>query len=83
MKPVMLAGATFGLFWLMRPAHAASVPHRECHKRIRWGRDVHERPLGRISGQGDVRAGSALFDTALTVTVDAQHLTVAAGTVTD
>ena len=79
-----LAGATFGLFPVDASGVAASVPVMSATSgsdgvatftNVHWGAyQVKET---------SAPEGYTLSDTALTVTVDAQHLTVAAGTVTD
>ena len=79
-----LAGATFGLFPVDASGVAASVPVMSATSgsdgvatftNVHWG--VYQ------VKETSAPEGYALSDTALTVTVDAQHLTVAAGTVTD
>ena len=79
-----LAGATFGLFPVDASGVAASVPVMSATSgsdgvatftNVHWG--VYQ------VKETSAPEGYTLSDTALTVTVDAQHLTVAAGTVTD
>lgn len=79
-----LAGATFGLFPVDASGVAASVPVMSATSGsdgvatftdVHWG--VYQ------VKETSAPEGYTLSDTALTVTVDAQHLTVAAGTVTD
>lgn len=79
-----LAGATFGLFPVDASGVAASVPVMSATSgsdgvatftNVHWG-------VYRVK-ETSAPEGYTLSDTALTVTVDAQHLTVAAGTVTD
>ena len=79
-----LAGATFGLFPVDASGVAASVPVMSATSgsdgiatftNVHWG-------AYRVK-ETSAPEGYTLSDTALTVTVDAQHLTVAAGTVTD
>ena len=79
-----LAGATFGLFPVDASGVAASVPVMSATSgsdgvatftNVHWG--VYQ------VKETAAPEGYTLSDTALTVTVDAQHLTVAAGTVTD
>lgn len=79
-----LAGATFGLFPVDASGVAASVPVMSATSgsdgvatfaNVHWG-------VYRVK-ETAAPEGYTLSDTALTVTVDAQHLTVAAGTVTD
>lgn len=79
-----LAGATFGLFPVDASGVAASVPVMSATSgsdgiatftNVHWG-------VYRVK-ETSAPEGYTLSDTALPVTVDAQHLTVAAGTVTD
>ena len=79
-----LAGATFGLFPVDASGVAASVPVMSATSgsdgvatftNVHWG--VYQ------VKETAAPEGYTISDTALTVTVDAQHLTVAAGTVTD
>lgn len=79
-----LAGATFGLFPVDASGVAALVPVMSATSgsdgvatftNVHWG--VYQ------VKETSAPEGYTLSDTALTVTVDAQHLTVAAGTVTD
>lgn len=79
-----LAGATFGLFPVDASGVAASVPVMSATSgsdgiatftNVHWG--VYQ------VKETSAPEGYTLSDTALPVTVDAQHLTVAAGTVTD
>lgn len=79
-----LAGATFGLFPVDASGVAASVPVMSATSgsdgiatfaNVHWG-------VYRVK-ETSAPEGYTISDAALTVTVDAQHLTVAAGTVTD